>query len=158
LQRAQRNGDERSGRKFHGDRDHQRQRHGCPERSTNNSFEAGRLHGRGNVAAVAGSLVLPAKARLARNCCERNRLEESHCACIPRANAKWLRWRQQFEFNAATATTTAGHNTKRDIHPDSHAVRNARGFREKFPDFTDFINIGCEIAPTIRQRAQHHLP
>src|ERR1700722_2286379 len=34
----------------------------------------------------------------------------------------------------------------RCTHPDSHAQRNARGLHEKFPNFTGFIDPGCEIS------------
>jgi len=41
LQRAERDRDERSGREFHGNGGDQRQRLGCADGSTNDSFEAG---------------------------------------------------------------------------------------------------------------------
>ncbi|HWN76211.1 MAG TPA: hypothetical protein VNO13_10715, partial [Candidatus Udaeobacter sp.] len=45
----------------------------------------------------------------------------------------------------ALLASGCGNNTKRDVHVDDCAVRNASGFHEKFPDFTDFINLSCEV-------------
>ena len=75
---------------------------------------------------------------------------------MPCPDGEWLRWRQQRKFGAAT-TPAGGHNTKRDVHVDDYAVRNARGFHKKFSNFANFIDVGCEIASNFQPPAQFHL-
>jgi hypothetical protein len=84
-------------------------------------------------------------------------LEESRRAGVPCAIGEWLRWRQQREFGAATTTAAGGNNTKRDVHVDDYAVRNAGRFHKKFSNFTNFINVGCEITSNFQPPAQFHL-